>query len=55
MPSVSTHTKYTHLSIKSSKEVDNACVIDCHRYETSVHNQHQDSGPSAVLSDTAFS
>lgn len=35
LSSVSTPKKHAHLSTKSSKEVDNACVTDGHRYETS--------------------
>lgn len=38
LSSVSTCKKNAHLYINSSKDIDNACTTDGHRYETSVHN-----------------
>lgn len=36
--------KYTEETcINSSKEVDNACTIDGHRYEVPIHNPREDS------------
>lgn len=42
--SISTHKKHEYLSIDFSKDVDNACATDGHRYERSLHNPCQDSG-----------
>lgn len=52
--SVSAYKKYECLSMDSSKDADNACATDGHRYERSVHTPCQDSGFSGVLLDTAF-
>lgn len=54
LSSVSTCKKHDYLPTDSSKDADNACATDGHRYERSVHNPYQYSGSSGTLLDTAF-